>query len=109
MQELSSDFVGISKQLIETMRLGLNTFSTRTSEAVQSATKILRGYSESTSNSNMNSPVPTSTDQLELIDICKEEGRVKTQLELLNPRGRVDYILQEGVLENPYISAIGVQ
>ncbi|KAJ3187532.1 hypothetical protein HDU85_006827 [Gaertneriomyces sp. JEL0708] len=29
-------------------------------------------------------------------------------IELFNPRGRIDYVLQEGVLENPYISALGV-
>ncbi|KAJ3053402.1 hypothetical protein HK097_004378 [Rhizophlyctis rosea] len=30
------------------------------------------------------------------------------ELTRLNPRGRIDYALQEGVLENPYLSALGV-
>ncbi|KAJ3091572.1 hypothetical protein HK102_000053 [Quaeritorhiza haematococci] len=29
-------------------------------------------------------------------------------MSLLNPRGRIDYAIQEGVLENPYISALAV-
>jgi hypothetical protein len=37
------------------------------------------------------------------------EMREKRHIVMLNPRGRIDFCLQEGVLENPYLSALAVQ
>ncbi|KAG1466118.1 hypothetical protein G6F56_004752 [Rhizopus delemar] len=38
----------------------------------------------------------------------KAESKSAAKLELLNPTGRVDFCLQEGLLENAYISALSV-
>ncbi|KAJ3157363.1 hypothetical protein HDU89_002777 [Geranomyces variabilis] len=45
---------------------------------------------------------------VEMREIVRPSHEGATDVELLNPRGRIDYVLQEGVLENPYISALGV-
>ncbi|TPX60451.1 hypothetical protein SpCBS45565_g07522 [Spizellomyces sp. 'palustris'] len=45
--------------------------------------------------------------EVEMQEILPSGGEV-SGVERLNPRGRIDYVLQEGMLENPYISALGV-
>lgn len=45
---------------------------------------------------------------VEMREIVRPPPEEATTIERLNPRGRIDYVLQEGVLENPYISALGV-
>ncbi|KAJ3009489.1 hypothetical protein HKX48_007915 [Thoreauomyces humboldtii] len=54
-------------------------------------------------------PTPTSHEPaVEMREIVRANPASATDVERLNPRGRIDYVLQEGVLENPYISALGV-
>ncbi|TPX53946.1 hypothetical protein PhCBS80983_g06098 [Powellomyces hirtus] len=52
--------------------------------------------------------IPTHEPSVEMREIVRPSREGATDVELLNPRGRIDYVLQEGVLENPYISALGV-
>ncbi|KAJ3033967.1 hypothetical protein HDV00_005610 [Rhizophlyctis rosea] len=88
----------------------------RTAEVVSTAGKVASIVSsfkpaaptpapnDSTPNPAVAPPEPPNaaeTEAAKKMEKDKEIGR-------LNPRGRIDYALQEGVLENPYLSALGV-
>ncbi|KAI8818709.1 DDHD domain-containing protein [Fimicolochytrium jonesii] len=86
-----------------------------TAEASSASSDIkaeLHGAGLASSGSNLNSndslPATAPASSVEMHEIVRPSPENATDVELLNPRGRIDYVLQEGVLENPYISALGV-
>lgn len=88
------DLIGKSKQFLENVRLGLNVFGSKATEVL---TKTDEAY----------------TTSVEKNEVTKEKEHTDNQsideISLLNASGRIDYVIQEGVLENPYLAALAVQ
>ncbi len=90
--------------MLESVR---NNIFTTTAQVVSSANKvveILRKSAAEAATELKKEYVPEPVKQESLSDM-----RIKSALERLNPRARLDYAIQGGVLENPYLSALGVQ
>ena len=81
--------------MLESVRSGL----TKTSEVVASAGGLFRKASKSGES-------PKKAEETVQEIVAPEDEQ--TILSRLNPYGRIDYVLQEGVLENPYLSSLGV-
>ncbi|KAI9093776.1 DDHD domain-containing protein [Phlyctochytrium arcticum] len=135
-QDLGSDIADRGRSMLEAARMGLvSTTAVVTSGLTTSVGKVVTMVSamnafkapaggsqehidetESeghTKSNNISEYQPPDTHEVgltvELQDISKPESKfTKSAMEKLNPRGRLDYVLQEGVLENPYLSALGV-
>lgn len=92
---MQSDLIGKSKQFLESVRVGLNVFGSKTTEVLQTSDQVFKAYDNA---------APKETQE------TSESVKLKIdELTLLNPSGRLDYVIQEGMLENPYLSALAVQ
>ena len=87
-QDMSYEFVDRSTKMFESVSKGMQ-------EKVKDMINAL--------NLSPEKQVSNSQESIEMVNTSKKE---KTDIELLNPRGRLDYMIQESVLENPYLSAI---
>ena len=101
---MSTELVDKGKNMLESMRL--NIFNT-TASMVSSANRVVDILRKSATESGVEPKkdfVPEApSKQASSIEIPPKP------IELLNPRARIDYAIQGGVLENPYLSALGVQ
>ncbi len=106
MQDFSTDLVDKGRSMIESMRLGW--FSTTVS-VTKMVEKMIPAPKSITASSGISEPEPqivtpppsTKETQLEPILVTK-----MSEMECLNPRKRIDYVLQENVLDNPYLSVL---
>ena len=102
-QDISFDFVDKSKQMFESVGKGIYS---KTIEVVMSANRVVEKITGSSSTEVQDTD--TNVPSIPLTESTTKQEE-KTDMELLNPRGRIDYQLQESVLENAYISALGAQ
>jgi hypothetical protein len=90
-QDLSSDIFGRGMTMIEMMRSGL------TSTLVHAVSKI-----------PSEPALDTYGDEIEMRpSMTKNQKTVEEDMKTLNRHGRVDFCLQEGVLDSPYVKALG--
>lgn len=94
MQNIGTEFVSRSFSMLENMR-----------SSVVSTSMNVSGFF--TSTSQIESDAKLETDETPKESVAADKESTDT-VKLLNDAGRIDYCLQEGVLENQYISALGV-
>lgn len=99
-QDLSTDLVGKGFSMIESVRVGI---ATKTQEVVDSANKIVEKIKIKSTKRQVSVQVLQNQDRHQEVSVLIEE------IDRLNPRSRLDFCIQEGVLENPYLSALAVQ
>ncbi|KAL2911870.1 hypothetical protein HK105_208653 [Polyrhizophydium stewartii] len=133
-QDLGSDIVERGRSIFETMRYGLFTSISTTAEIVGQAGRAINlGFAPTNA---VEGPPQSSARQLpQQLQPPSEDGRASTampsasaddaqraadtaakaaraienndDIHSLNPNGRIDFALQEGILENPYLSSLG--
>ncbi|KAH6568181.1 hypothetical protein BASA60_008753 [Batrachochytrium salamandrivorans] len=110
-QDLGTDIVERGRSIIETVRLGLfSSFSTTAGMAIgyrHSSTES-RGPAVSIPMSEMGTTSGSQPSGGDGVGKAVKAADQNSDIRSLNPNGRLDYALQEGVLENPYLSSLGV-
>ncbi|KAI8801016.1 DDHD domain-containing protein [Cladochytrium replicatum] len=100
-QEASSGLVDKGISIFESMRTGLVSTTQRMVAGLVPNNATKYEDEENAGKSRGSSPSRPETG------IAAGEVLSDTDLRALNPTGRLDYSIQEGVLENPYLSALG--
>lgn len=101
---MQADFLGKSKTMFESVRNNL--FGTTVNVVIGANKMVDRMRTKSTASNET-----IDNERIEMTPVSgTEDSNIpeKTDIELLNPRGRLDYVIQEGVLENAYLSALAV-
>lgn len=97
-QDMGADIVNRGFSIFESMRSGLvNNTSNIISTSFFAATAAV----SEEKNNELKQPAQ-SLDNLEYPNNSKNSS-----IFMLNPHGRIDYVLQESILENPYLSSLG--
>ena len=128
-QDLGSGIVEKSKNFFFSIGSGLASGISTTAEMVNQAGRVINmvGFSSAANAANNTKTAPTSPQQqsIEMDTIQQPSGsasesskskqeydeqeqKAQAEMHKLNSNGRIDFVMQEGVLENPYLSSLGV-
>ncbi|KAJ3328982.1 hypothetical protein HDU76_008890 [Blyttiomyces sp. JEL0837] len=84
--------------------VGLQNFGVNTSQTGTASTSPVKPPNEEEAAQKGQTTNTTATPSVTIPSVTDEAG--EAEVALLNSRGRIDYVLQEGVLENPYLSSL---